>query len=212
MVKDTPEGIMIGRSSDRIRSFKHKTAILILFCRFAFLLLQWTQDTEGTTHKPHRRLSSPREAAHSASTAFNSRNGVLRSSTNEWTPENPLGIPKGKAQNLPSIRVDENPTHEENADQQRNFYGGKGDKQHLGGFTELDLHGVCPNVWKNMIQQMNITSLIDVGCGRGTSTSWFQDHQVDTLCVEGSHDAKLQSVLDDPNTTMVEHDFSRGKN
>mmetsp|Transcript_17572 Transcript_17572/g.47900 ORF Transcript_17572/g.47900 Transcript_17572/m.47900 type:complete len:243 (+) Transcript_17572:3-731(+) len=61
-----------------------------------------------------------------------------------------------------------------------------------------------------MIQEMNIHSLLDVGCGRGVSTSWFSDHGVKVLCVEGSSDAKQQSALDDPETQMVEHDYSRG--
>jgi Methyltransferase domain len=47
-----------------------------------------------------------------------------------------------------------------------------------------------------------------VGCGRGLSTSWFQLHGAEIMCVEGSHDAVQRSVL--PPQVVVEHDFSRG--
>jgi len=118
-------------------------------------------------------------------------------------PYNPLGIPRGKAQNLPSIRVES-----DNVD--RKFYGGAGDKPHLGGFTEMDNMGISPAVWKHMIQDLGVHSLIDVGCGRGISTLWFLLHGVDVLCAEGSHDAVMKSMLPDPSKQIVEHDFSRG--
>lgn len=77
-------------------------------------------------------------------------------------------------------------------------------------FTDLDLQGVSPATWRNMIEKLNVKSVLDVGCGRGISTSRFLDHGVEVLGVDGSHDAKVQSILDDPDTQMVEHDFSRG--
>ena len=99
---------------------------------------------------------------------------------------NPLGIPPGKAQNLPSVRLEEDTV-------KRKFYGGAGDKKHLGGFTEYDGDGVSPALWTVMMQEFGVHSLIDVGCGRGTSTRWFYEHNVDVLCVEGSHAAVQQS-------------------
>ena len=48
-------------------------------------------------------------------------------------------------------------------------------------------------LWTIMIQEFGVHSLIDVGCGRGTSTRWFYEHNVDVLCVEGSHAAVQQS-------------------
>ena len=104
---------------------------------------------------------------------------------------------------LPSIRVN-------NAELDRSFYGGKGDKKHLGGFTNVDIHGISPYVWRMMIKDYGIKSIIDVGCGRGFSTLWFYLNGLDTLCVEGSHDAYEQTVLPHPATQIVEHDFSRG--
>jgi 2-polyprenyl-3-methyl-5-hydroxy-6-metoxy-1,4-benzoquinol methylase len=89
-------------------------------------------------------------------------------------------------------------------------YGGRGDKPHLGGFTEIDTHGISPATWTYMVETLGVKSILDVGCGRGISTSWFVMHGVDALCVEGSHDAREQTMLPDPNKQMVEHDFSRG--
>jgi Methyltransferase domain len=103
---------------------------------------------------------------------------------------------------LPSI-----PATELNRDSR---YGGRGDKPHLGGFVDIDLHGISPATWTYMVQTLGVKSVVDVGCGRGISTSWFVMHGVDALCVEGSHDAREQTMLPDPNKQMVEHDFSRG--
>jgi hypothetical protein len=114
---------------------------------------------------------------------------------------NPLSIPPGKAQNLPSVRLEKDTV-------KRAIYGGAGDMKHLGGFTEYDEAGVSPALWTMMIQEFGVHSLIDVGCGRGTSTRWFYEHNVDVFCVEGSHDAIEKSYL--PAEVIVEHDFSRG--
>jgi SAM-dependent methyltransferase len=126
-----------------------------------------------------------------------------------WDPfRNPLEIPPGQAPNLPSIRVSE-----ENVDKYRKKntkYGGKGDKLHLGGFTEYDGAGVSPSVWQSMMENVGVHSVLDVGCGRGTSTTWFWKQGVRVLCVEGSHDAIQRTLLPDPATQVVEHDFARG--
>ena len=49
-----------------------------------------------------------------------------------------LFIPEGTAVALPSIRI----SAEESASINRKFYGGAGDKAHLGGFTNFDPMGV----------------------------------------------------------------------
>jgi len=114
---------------------------------------------------------------------------------------NSLGIPRGEARALPSIRVDD-----DNRD--HGIYGGKGDKKHLGGFTDYDGAGVSPAVWSSMISDIGVHSLLDVGCGKGVSSRWFLEHGVDVLCAEGSHDAVEQSFL--PPERIVEHDYSQG--
>ena len=112
--------------------------------------------------------------------------------------------PMGVAVALPSVRVELTTGNKSDA-----IYGGVGDKPHLGGFTDLDHHGVSPAVWKWMVNYLGVHSLLDVGCGRGISTSWFYFHGVDVLCVEGSHHAVESTVMPDPGL-IVEHDFSRG--
>jgi hypothetical protein len=128
------------------------------------------------------------------------------SSTPAEVLRNPLVIPRGQAVPLPSIRTD----NEGSAFVQRSIYGGAGDKKHLGGFTDIDTAGISPRAWKWMVQRLNIQSVLDVGCGRGISTTWFHFHGVQVLCVEGSHDAREKTLLPDPDTQMVEHDFARG--
>lgn len=110
---------------------------------------------------------------------------------------------QGKAEALPSVRV----AKEAFASDQR--YGGKGDKPHLGGFTDMDHHGISPASWKWMVETIGVHSVMDIGCGRGISTSWFYFHGVEVLCAEGSHDAIENTVLPD-KSVIVEHDFSRG--
>jgi Methyltransferase domain len=119
---------------------------------------------------------------------------------------NPLAVPMGRAVNLPSLR-----NADSNIDAVRKVYGGKGDGKHLGGFTELDLQGVSPATWTFMIQKLGVHSVLDVGCGKGVSTSWFYLHGCRVQCVEGSHDAVTKSIIGtlDPSL-VVEHDFSRG--
>jgi hypothetical protein len=114
-----------------------------------------------------------------------------------------LAPPGGKAEALPSLRVSTE------GFMSYKIYGGVGDKPHLGGFTDLDHHGVSPAVWKWMVTEIGVHSVLDVGCGRGISTSWFYFHGVDVQCVEGSHDAIQNTVMPDPSR-IVEHDFSRG--
>lgn len=120
-----------------------------------------------------------------------------------------LDIPEGESIALPSILI-ENEQDEVQRKISGTNYGGKGDKAHLGGFTDFDILGVSPATWKFMLEYIGVKTLLDVGCGRGISTSWFTLHGVDAQCVEGSHDAVIQSVLPDANKSVIEHDFSRG--
>jgi 2-polyprenyl-3-methyl-5-hydroxy-6-metoxy-1,4-benzoquinol methylase len=92
---------------------------------------------------------------------------------------------------------------------QDKFYGGKGDKPHLGGFTyQIDMGGVSTNLWRFMFGQLAVRSIVDLGCGMGVSSSFFLSQGVDVLCVEGSSDAIANSRI--PKERIVEHDFSLG--
>jgi hypothetical protein len=57
----------------------------------------------------------------------------------------------GVAVALPSVRVQE--TEAGNVDKTRNYYGGKGDKPHLGGFAtgSVDLDGVSPGTHEALV-------------------------------------------------------------
>ncbi|KAL3794771.1 hypothetical protein HJC23_012781 [Cyclotella cryptica] len=62
--------------------------------------------------------------------------------------------------------------------------------------------GVSPMLWTHMVRHWGIKSVLDVGCGRGISTAWFITHGLEFVqCVEGSHDAVLQSIV--PNSTLT---------
>jgi hypothetical protein len=87
-------------------------------------------------------------------------------------------------------------------------YDGGNDAQHLGGATKNDTMGQSPALYTYLVKNINVRSVIDVGCGRGISTRWFHDHNVDVLCVEGSHDTVAKSYL--PPDKIVEHDFALG--
>ena len=58
-----------------------------------------------------------------------------------------LFVPEGPAIALPSVLA----TSDEEASIDRKFYGGKGDKAHLGGFTSFDPMGVSPTLWTHMV-------------------------------------------------------------
>ena len=107
---------------------------------------------------------------------------------------------------LPSVRL--NSKEESIAAKARKYYGGKHDKVHLGGFMQYDNAGTSNNTFNFMLSELAIKSFLDIGCGRGISTEYFRQHGADVLCVEGSHDAFVNSYL--PKNVIVEHDYTRG--
>lgn len=117
---------------------------------------------------------------------------------------------RGKAVALPSVRI--SGAEEAEVAKKRltggTQYGGAGDKGHLGGFTDFDENGVSPTLWSAMMKDLTVKSFLDIGCGRGISTTYFLTHGADVLCAEGSHDAVEHSLL--PKERIVEHDFTRG--
>ncbi|EJK60904.1 hypothetical protein THAOC_18679 [Thalassiosira oceanica] len=144
----------------------------------------------------------------------NSAPGGLRSPSGVSSSPFGVKIPEGLAVALPSVPT----TADEEKEIKRSIYGGAGDKAHLGGFTSFDPQGVSPTLWKHMVEHLGVKSMLDLGCGRGISTSWFITHGLEyVVCAEGSHDAVTQSLLPKianvPKGTtydLVEHDFSRG--
>ena len=130
----------------------------------------------------------------------------------EWLPAylHPLAGRPASPESLPGLKPAES-VEDAIVKKQRGAntkYGGDSDRAHLGGFTDLDPDGISPAAWRFMMQNLTVQSLVDVGCGKGVSTSWFAAHGADVLCVEGSSDAVAASRL--PRDRIVEHDFSRG--
>jgi Methyltransferase domain len=204
-----------ANSSSRTNSHTHGIPLVTaIYVILAGSLLVW-QGSKGMSFTSTTDINSSVEMMLQSSSQQQQRgleeqssdvNGAFKQVPRGLDPANPLAIPQGQAPNLPSIR--ENVEETAAVDAKRTIYGGAGDKAHLGGFTEIDMHGISPNVWKHMMQDYGVHSLLDVGCGRGISTSWFQLHGAEIMCVEGSHDAVQRSVL--PTQFVVEHDFSRG--
>ena len=141
--------------------------------------------------------------------------------------------PRGSPPNLPSEGITASSGDgdiEVPKIREKNGYGGTGDKAHLGGFTTLDPAGISPSVWRYMMEYFGVKKLLDIGCGRGISTSWFYMQGVQVQCVEGSRDAIQRSFLpaladavsedaghkmNSINSTrhkkiIVEHDFTLG--
>lgn len=144
---------------------------------------------------------------------YSSSTGSSSSSKRSSTSGNPsddtfkgFDVNAPSPKNMPAKRLSD--AEEKAVSAKRKFYGGKGDPLHLGGFTQRDQMGISTNLWNFMLGPLSIRSIVDVGCGRGHSTSYFMNAGAKVLCVEGSHDAVMQSLL--PPEVIVEHDFSLG--
>ena len=94
------------------------------------------------------------------------------------------------------------------------IYGGEADKPHLGGFVDVsvqggfDRDGLSPRLWRYMLSNWTVHSVIDVGCGRGATSLWFHLQDARVRCVEGSSEAVRQSLL--PRSIITQHDFTAG--
>jgi hypothetical protein len=178
---------------------------IICFALFCQTLIISTRSINSISENTHE-LRNDDNNSNDNPTSSSSSSSSSKSSTS--TSINPFDVPLGQAINLPSVRHED--TKEDLKREEHGVvYGGKGDKKHLGGFTEIDMQGISPAVWKHLVEKWTVQSILDVGCGRGTSTSWFYTHGLRTQCVEGSHDAIEQSMVPD-KSLIVEHDFSRG--
>lgn len=123
-----------------------------------------------------------------------------------------LGPPRGEAIALPNLQKRSKTVDNKRLD---SHYGGVGDSAHLGGFASgerIDMQGISPHVWKHMVKDYNIKSVLDLGCGRGFATAWFYTHGLRTRGVDGSKDAFRQSAIPKEKQAdlLVEHDFARG--
>lgn len=121
--------------------------------------------------------------------------------------------PRGSPPNLPSLKTSKSKRFEKNLTRKEQGI--------VDGFITSDtVYGISPRVWKVVLAYMGVKSILDVGCGRGVSTSWFYLQGVKVQCVEGRHEAfhrnMLLSILKekdenmDTSKVMIEHDFSLG--
>merc|ERR1712154_206311 len=83
------------------------------------------------------------------------------------------------------------------------------DEKHLGGWKFNDSDTYERKLWDWAIDRFNVTSVMDIGCGIGCSTIYFQKHPKikDVLYVEGSIDAINNSLV--PNISR-HHDYTLG--
>jgi SAM-dependent methyltransferase len=79
---------------------------------------------------------------------------------------------------------------------------------HLGGahLNQPDFYTWLPDIWEQLILKYQIKSVLDVGCGAGFSTAWFQARAGKVLGIEGDSAAHLVRKCD----PIVRHDFSEG--
>jgi SAM-dependent methyltransferase len=92
-----------------------------------------------------------------------------------------------------------------------NLYAGE---NHLGGYLRRNKefpHGDpetwFPHLWKWVYDELDVRSVLDVGCGEGHSTKFFKDLGCEILGVDGSIQAKTDSVI---LAYHHIHDFNNG--
>ncbi len=64
-----------------------------------------------------------------------------------------------------------------------------------------------PDLWKDVVDKYGVRTVLDVGCGFGYSTKWFQDRGIAAHGLEGS--AAIAREADHPHITV--HDFRTGR-
>jgi len=79
---------------------------------------------------------------------------------------------------------------------------------HLGGCSTGGDNGTYyPLMWSKMIENLEIKSVIDVGCGRGFALEFFKEKGLIIQGVEGSTKAVKQSLV--PENVLL-HDYEKG--
>src|SRR5258705_11777792 len=81
-------------------------------------------------------------------------------------------------------------------------------RPHLGGYWIGGDDGTfAPEVWRALIDEKQVRSVIDVGCGEGHSTRWFVEEGLRVLGIEGGEAAVRNSAA--PGH-VVQHDYNDG--
>jgi len=92
---------------------------------------------------------------------------------------------------------------------------------HLGGYVKASQqptlsglnveHGAprtwTPELWRWIVEELGVGSVLDVGCGEGHAAGYFRDLGCEVLGLDGSEQARRDSVI--PNHHVL-HDFVNG--
>ncbi len=92
---------------------------------------------------------------------------------------------------------------------------------HLGGYVRASRkpapsglridHGDpatwSPKLWRWAVDRLKLESVLDIGCGEGHCARFFRDLGCDVMGIDGSKQAKRDSVIGDAH---VIHDFVNG--
>ena len=92
-------------------------------------------------------------------------------------------------------------------------YGINNNQPHLGGYIlkgdpdKGDLRTWNSEVWDKIIGDLNIKSVVDIGCGLGYSTRYFQSKELLVTGIEGDENAISRSVFEGD---LRKHDYNTG--
>jgi SAM-dependent methyltransferase len=75
------------------------------------------------------------------------------------------------------------------------------------GYEYGDPQTWTPELWRWAYETLGVRSVLDIGCGEGHSTAFFRDLGCRVLGVDGSVQARRDSVVPEFHVT---HDFTRG--
>jgi len=79
----------------------------------------------------------------------------------------------------------------------------------LGGYIKGgDPETYYPKLWDWIVKELDVQSVLDIGCGEGYSTRYFKKIGCDVLGIEGSSKAIRDSVI---SNNVIKHDFCKGE-
>ena len=82
------------------------------------------------------------------------------------------------------------------------------DRPHVAGFIHGGDPGTwCPAVWRRLIAERGIKSVMDLGCGEGHAIDWFLDNGIDAWGIDGSEAAIALAANPD---RIMWHDYQDG--
>lgn len=80
---------------------------------------------------------------------------------------------------------------------------------HLGGFyTTVDKPSHCPKMFKYLVEELNVKSVLDIGCGMGYQMQEFMKYCDEVVGVDGSAYATENSPVKE---NIFRHDYTIGE-